>query len=90
MMFSIKIVSKFFAPMRVKLRGRKKERDDGDENKISHNSVYSGLKLDSIALRPLIKKGAAGVKKVLRFDGQSQRRRSRMKIKKPDWGFQSG
>jgi hypothetical protein len=35
-MFSIKIVLEFFAPVRVKLRGDKKQRDDGDENQVSH------------------------------------------------------
>jgi len=35
-MFSIKMVSEFFAPMRVELRGHKKQRDDGDENQVSH------------------------------------------------------
>jgi len=36
MMFSIKMVSEFFAPMRVKLRANKKQRDDGDESQVSH------------------------------------------------------
>jgi hypothetical protein len=60
----------------VKLARHKNQGDDGDVNKVSHRFESFRQYLDSIAARQLIKKRAAGVKKVLRFAGAMGRIRA--------------